>query len=657
MNNKKVTTLFLTGIVTASMASSPILGAITSADEIAEEQILDKDKPDENLIPEGNDTEKNTDYDNNEELETTFKGTDKDTLEGDSEDASKNTTDVTDSVDKKNTNNTSENNASSDKDVSTVSNKTVEKKEIANERIVDNIIVDGNENISQEDILKFITHTKVGEVYSRNNVKADLADLISSGIVQNAKARSMQNNGEIYIVFDIVELKEVKEVVIKGNSIIPTEEIMEKLSTVSGELFNKDKVEKDIEVIKDMYREKGYIALVTNVNNNDGVVTFTISEAKVESINYIGNTKTKNWVIDKTVSPLVKAGDNLKTETLQNLYIQLMKTGYFEEVNISADNGIGVDGIVLNITFKEAQTGSWTLGGAYNTTYKLQAVASIGDTNLNGEGKSYHFDIAVGKNKTFFNLNYTDLYWKKTDTKVYFNLFKSSKDVNTQNSSYKDNRFGGTIGMKKPISQDKKTSFFGEITVDNINTDYISGEKVDGMRSNTITLGIQNDRRDDTVDPSNGSIVTVGTTLSSKLLGSSNNFAKFFAEAKTYSKISARDVFATRFAFNYSPNNLPTVEQFALGGADSLRGINEDSMRGNKSLLGTLEFRHHFNDDVQGVAFVDAGKAWNDEVQNALKVAVGVGVRIKTAMGILRLDAAKANGEGMKYMFGIGHSF
>lgn len=620
MNNKKATTLFLTGIVTASMASSPILGAITSADETSNEQSVAENE-----------------YNKNNE-ETTVE----------------NHKDKTDDSSDTNKENSKNNNVSTNEKKS---EKTTEKKDIANERIVDNIIVDGNENISQEDILRFVTHTKVGEVYSRENVKADLANLISSGIVQNAKARSIQNNGEIYIVFEVVELKEVKEIVIKGNSIISTEDIKGKLSTVPNELFNKDKVEKDIEVIKDMYREKGYIALVTNVNNNDGVVTFTISEAKVESINYIGNTKTKNWVIDKTVSPLVKAGDNLKTETLQNLYIQLMKTGYFEEVNISADNGIGTDGIILNITFKEAQTGSWTLGGAYNTSYKLQAVASIGNTNLKGEGKSYHFDVAIGKNKTFFNLNYTDLYWKKTDTKVYFNLFKSSKDINSQTSSYTDNRFGGTIGMKKPISQDKKTSFFGEITVDNINTDYISGEKVDGVRSNTVTLGVQNDRRDDAVDPSKGSVVTVGTTLSSKLFGSSNTFAKFFAEAKTYTKISARDIFATRFVFNYSPNNLPTVEQFALGGAESIRGLNEDSMRGNKSLLGTLEFRHHFNDDVQGVAFVDAGKAWNNEVQNALKVAVGVGVRIKTAMGILRLDAAKANGEGMKYMFGIGHSF
>ena len=61
--------------------------------------------------------------------------------------------------------------------------------------------------------------------------------------------------------------------------------------------------------------------------------------------------------------------------------------------------------------------------------------------------------------------------------------------------------------------------------------------------------------------------------------------------------------------------------------------------------------------ESQGVIFVDAGKAWNESIDNSLKVAGGLGIRFKTAMGILRLDVAKGGGDGVKYMFGIGHSF
>lgn len=95
----------------------------------------------------------------------------------------------------------------------------------------------------------------------------------------------------------------------------------------------------------------------------------------------------------------------------------------------------------------------------------------------------------------------------------------------------------------------------------------------------------------------------------------------------------------------------------SIGGANSVRGLDEDEQKGNKSVLATLELRHDLSDTVQGVVFVDAGKAWNDSIDNAMKVGTGLGLRIKTAMGILRLDAAKSGGNSVKYMFGIGQSF
>ena len=48
---------------------------------------------------------------------------------------------------------------------------------------------------------------------------------------------------------------------------------------------------------------------------------------------------------------------------------------------------------------------------------------------------------------------------------------------------------------------------------------------------------------------------------------------------------------------------------------------------------------------------------WNDEIDNALKTSAGLGLRIKTAMGMIRLDAAKTGGHSAKYMFGFGQAF
>ena len=57
------------------------------------------------------------------------------------------------------------------------------------------------------------------------------------------------------------------------------------------------------------------------------------------------------------------------------------------------------------------------------------------------------------------------------------------------------------------------------------------------------------------------------------------------------------------------------------------------------------------------VVFVDTGKAIQKDIDNSMEVSTGIGVRIKTAMGMIRLDAAKTGGHSMKYMFGFGQSF
>ena len=527
-----------------------------------------------------------------------------------------------------------------------------------NERnIVKHIVIDGAKNISQDDILKYVKETKVGEQYSKDKVQIDLKAIMNSGIVQNIRAKSLQNNGELYVVFEVTELSDIKNVNISGNTLINSNDITDKLLTKAGDKFNKENIDKDTEMIKNIYQKKGYIAIVSEVNNTDGNVTFKISEAKISSINYSGNTKTKSWVIDKTVKPIIKTGDFLTTDALQNLYLNLMSTGYFKDVKINAANGENKDDVILNLVFTENKSGEWKFGGGYSDQYKGMIMGGIKDNNLNGTGQKLGLDFSFGKNKSAYQLNFIDPYYKKTDTTVYGNIFRNSKDVTTNNSNFTENHTGATIGMEKPISKDKKTKFFSNFTIDHISTDYISGDKVDGVKSNTLTLGIARDERDNVLNPTKGSYSSASVTTSQKFFGSDNSFTKFAAEYRQYAKISAKDVLAGRFAVNYSPNDLPTVEQFSIGGADSVRGLDENAQRGNRSVLATLELRHNISDTVQGVVFVDAGQAWQDGVDNALKVATGLGIRVKTAMGILRLDAAKTGGEGMKYMFGIGQSF
>ncbi len=290
--------------------------------------------------------------------------------------------------------------------------------------------------------------------------------------------------------------------------------------------------------------------------------------------------------MDKIIYQRVHKGDFLTVKSLQDIYSDLMETGFFKDVKINADNGTDKGNVILKIAVTEDKTGEWSLGGGYSDQYKAEVVGGIRNKNINGEAKSINFDVGIGSGKQSFNLSYIDPYWKKTDTSVYVNIFKNQRDVNLQNAAYTEHHTGGSIGFSKPISKDKKTKFFSDFTMDNISTDYTSGNHVDGVKDNTITLGISRDERNEKTG--NGTVTEASVTTSQKFLGSDYDFTKFMAQVKNYAKISAKDTLASRLQVNYSPNELPIVEQFAIGGQDSVRGLDEDAQRGNKSILGTL---------------------------------------------------------------------
>lgn len=522
--------------------------------------------------------------------------------------------------------------------------------------IVQHIIVEGNQTVPQDAILKYVTNTKVGDPYSKEVVKKDLEAISQSGIVQKVSARSIQNNGELYVVFTVAELSDIKTLTLDGNTLIPKEDILPKLICKPGDKFEKSSVEADIETIKKMYSDKGYIAIVSNVNNTDGDVTFHIQEAKIEDIAYEGNKKTKSWVMDKIVGDTFKKGEFLTVDALQKAYRDLQGTGFFKTVNIEAKDGSEKGKVIINIKVDEDKTGEWRLGGGYSNQYKAELVGGVSDKNIGGTAKSVNLDFGVGKGKNSYGLSFVDPYYKGTDTSVYFNLFKNSRDIDNSYGEYTENHTGGEIGFNKPISTDKKTSFFASFNVDKIGVDKDrAATNVNDVNDNTLTVGIRHDTRDK--GQVEGTVTEAAVSTSQEFFGSDNNFTKFMAGVKNYARLSAKDVLASRLSFNYSPDDIPAVEQFSIGGANSVRGLDEDEQKGNKSVLATLELRHDLSDTVQGVVFVDAGKAWNDSIDNAMKVGTGLGLRIKTAMGILRLDAAKSGGNSVKYMFGIGQSF
>ncbi len=157
------------------------------------------------------------------------------------------------------------------------------------------------------------------------------------------------------------------------------------------------------------------------------------------------------------------------------------------------------------------------------------------------------------------------------------------------------------------------------------------------------------DFRDNYSDPQRGFYAVQKNTLSTDLNQISDNFVTSESSFSHFLGFWRRLVFvnALRFGQINTLNGNPTVpanKLFFLGGADTLRGFEDDAIKssgGTSQGIYNFEIQFGVSQDLRLASFFDAGFLTND--MNTLKIddireSVGVGLRYFTPLGPLRLD-------------------
>ena len=145
--------------------------------------------------------------------------------------------------------------------------------------------------------------------------------------------------------------------------------------------------------------------------------------------------------------------------------------------------------------------------------------------------------------------------------------------------------------------------------------------------------------------------------------GGDFDYYKLTFENRLYYKVGRKHVIALRFMGGYANGDMPYYDLFTLGGADNLRGYEDDEFRGNKMYAATVEYRYPIAKKIQGVFFVDAGSAWDGtenipwyQNDDSIHVSTGLGFRITTPIGPIRLDYGVGD-DGGKFHFSFGGKF
>lgn len=539
-----------------------------------------------------------------------------------------------------------------------------------------------------------LIQSKPGTQLTEEGVRNDVASLGSTGVFSQITPAFSEVPEGVGITYQLASNPVVHDVAFTGNTIFTSDYLKSIMNIPQDSVLNFVLVNQKLKEIENMYLQQGYMLVsIPDVQvSSDGILHVNISEGVVEDFTIVGNDKTKDKVILREMK--LKKGKPFNKFLASRSMERLYNTGYFEDVNMKLLPGKENEhNVIIEIDVIEQKTGIVTVGAGYSDSDGTVGIVELGDTNFRGTGDkvNFHWEFGGagdGKNYTIsytrpwinsngdslgasiFNRIYTyDDYdakgheiaeydkrrkgWNLTWGHVsddyrtnYFN-FDSTKESYDDHDGFE---WGGTAEDKGHTAKDRSDEWYRAI-MDNFGT------------TNSFTFTHVFDNRDNYFNANKGRRISFTAQWGGHGLGGDYDFYKFTAEGRFYKGLGNGHILALRLMGGYIDGDVSYGNLFDLGGSNTLRGYEDDQFKGKKMYTATLEYRFPIAKKVQGVLFTDAGSAWGldrgkipwYDDDDSLNWSVGVGLRLQTPIGPIRLDYG--HGDQNKFHFSFGTQF
>ena len=551
-------------------------------------------------------------------------------------------------------------------------------------REITSVNVSGNQNISSEYILN-VAKIKPGMTLSRDMILSDIETIYNQGFFSFVDADISDEGGGTGVTFTVQENPLITSINFTGNTIFTAEQLMKEVFSLEGTVFNRQFFRNDLDRIQEKYHKAGYVMVrVSDVQIQGGNIYVTILEPKVHDVIIQGNTKTKTYVIRREIK--LKEGDIFNVTRFRHELGKIQGLGYFDDVNVAFDvpeeNEENVD---LILTVKEKRTASVGLNVGYGTESGLSGGLTYTDTNMFGRGMMFEIGFNEGREAT---------YWT-TFSSPYMDAETFSWRIGARYRTY-DERYYYRQGRRQFDYDEKTTSFFAGIgrkfsnedwswflTLRRDDVEYSNIQRAipgyindltewDGVNQ-TVEFQLTWDKRDEYAPYPKGFVWDTNLEQAVKVLGGEYDYLKYWTQARLYVSLNRMldglaDIggmwsdenpllFAARLRIGSSTaDELPAFARYSLGGMNTLRGYNSRSFEGNNFYLGNFELRVPIASAVTLVGFYDIGNADSKMDWSNYHDDYGVGLRVKTPFGNLRVDYAKGEDENRTY-FGFGEMF
>lgn len=513
--------------------------------------------------------------------------------------------------------------------------------------------------------------------------------------------------GFVRVNIDITEGRKysVGGVTVLGNKIISEKEISDAMEEIEeGNVFSRDKLSVDLNNIRSLYFDKGYI--FANVQESTSLAPGTsrvdiridIEEgdvAYIDKVEIAGNTRTRDVVIRRELK--LYPGDRFDGTKLRKSKQRLQNLGYFEEVGFDIEDTDYYDRKNLVVQVKEAKTGTFSFGGGFSTVDKIVGFIELEQRNFDianwprftGGGQQLLLRAETGSTRNNYRLSFTEPWLFNNPISGGFDLYRSERQREKDTGyAYDEERTGGVLRFGKRFSDEFSTGLsykLEEVTIENF-VDNVSAALRDEEGTNlvsTIGLSSTHDTRDSVFTPTKGWILSNSVDLAGGPLGADKDFYRFSVRGSYYVPLKWNSVLELRMRTGVvneygDSSTVPIFERFFAGGSRTIRGYEErkvgpldastgDPVGGESMVVGNIEYTVPVIEFIKIAAFFDVGNVWadlEDFGQGDYKSGAGMGLRIKTPIGPVNLDYGYPlndepgeDGRSGKFYFSVSRGF
>ncbi len=573
--------------------------------------------------------------------------------------------------------------------------------------IIHNIVFSQSHSIYTDDFLQSIISSKPNIIFDVKNIEDDLNKLRSLCLANcyyfaEVSIDSLQYFDDssyvnIFIRIDPHHKSLIKKIIIIGNTIFTTDNILKNFSTTTGSCLQKTLLESDINNLVTRYEESGYplvsieVADISIVDDSNSIeITLEIDEGqkiRIDKIQIEGNTETKSDVIIRETR--IQQGEIYSKSKIQKIPQRLNRMQLFSSISepelfLLQDSNFVAEKNISSITKTSQQYGQPTSSGLLIKVTEANTNSFDGVVGYlpGSDSEKGYFTglVEVTMRNLFGTARKLNVKWLKDERHSqeigirYVEPWFLNYPVNLAGTFFQ--RQQDTIYVRRFIelkSELMLSDFFSVGVLFNQENIIPSSETarryVNSSGTTSVGFDVHYDSRDNIYNPTSGINYKSDFRYGRKKyynLNSVQNVQRIGIDVEWFQETFSRQVVVVGLhGKELRAGTIELSDLYRFGGANTLRGYRENQFLGSRIVWSNLEYRLITGSKSFFSGFFDIGyysRNNNDLniITESVKYGYGLGIRVETGLGIIGVSLALGKGDTFnqaKIHFGLINEF